>query len=124
MNNKILVVDDSEAFIDLLVYTLNDAGYDNITVALNGRDGFKHAYEQTFDLIITDIDMPKMNGYSMIKNIKNLSQYKKKPILVLSVVPDIDSKQKARDVGALGWITKPYLPRELIKAIEVCLSRS
>jgi two-component system, chemotaxis family, chemotaxis protein CheY len=124
MNNvSILIVDDSEVFVDLLLATLNSAGFVNNTVAHNGLEGLKEAENGKFDLIITDIYMPKMNGITMITRIRELPNYKRVPILVLSVEFDQEYKKKGKSIGATGWIVKPFIPAQLVKAINFCLNR-
>ena len=118
---KFLVVDDSDVFIDLLAYTLEDAGFANYDIAKNGKDGLEMASKNSYKLIITDVHMPKMDGITMIKNIRKLENYKKTPILVLSTEFDDKYKTKGKEAGANGWIVKPFIPSQLIKAVNICI---
>ena len=122
MGNKILIVDGSETFVDLLLYTLESGGHTNNSIACDGKEGLNKASKEKFDLIITDINMPKINGFKLISKIKEDPKYKKTPILVLSSLFDDESKKKARERGAIGWIVKPFLPNQLLKAVNLCLN--
>lgn len=67
--------------------------------------------------------MPKMDGYKFIEKLKQTAGYEKTPILVLSTLHDDESKQKAKAAGAIGWITKPFLPSQLIRSVTICLPK-
>lgn len=121
--SKILIVDDSQVFIDLLTYALEDAGFTELTIAKDGKEGLDAASKENFDLILADIHMPKMDGIEMISNIRKLPNYAKKPILVLSTEFSEEFKAKGRASGANGWITKPFIPNQLIKAVSICLGQ-
>ena len=121
--SKILIVEDSQGFIDLLLYAINDAGYTDITIAKDGKEGLRKVQQQKFNLILSDIHMPKMDGLTMIKEIRNFDHYKKIPILVLSTEFSVEYKEKGKIAGANGWISKPFIPAQLIKAIGLCLNR-
>jgi two-component system chemotaxis response regulator CheY len=121
--NKILVADDSQVFVDLLVYALNDAGYNDITIAKDGKEGLEYAQNEQFKLILADVHMPRLDGLSMIEEIRKLPNYKRVPILVLSTEFSDEYKVKGKAAGANGWISKPFIPAQLIKAVSICLNR-
>ncbi|MBT3281020.1 MAG: response regulator [Campylobacteraceae bacterium] len=122
-NKNILLVDDSQILLDLLIHALKDSGLDNIDTAVNGKEALEMSIKNNYNLIITDINMPKIDGFKLISKLKELDKYKNIPVLVLSVLSDEESKQKAKSNGAVGWITKPFLPTQLVKAVNLCLSK-
>jgi two-component system chemotaxis response regulator CheY len=118
---KILIVDDSKMLRDMLVYSLNEGGYENITEAIDGIDGLEQAKNIQYDLLIVDYNMPNMNGIDMIKEVKKLSNYKNIPIFMLTTESSESLKQEAKQSGATGWITKPFVPDQLLKAVNTVL---
>lgn len=118
---KILLIDDSKTFLDLLGYTLSESPYSNYSVAYDGQEGYKQAMSEKYNLLIIDYNMPKMNGIELIAKLRQEPQYAKTPMLILSTETSNDYKLKAREAGATGWMTKPFLPGELIKAVGICL---
>ena len=120
---KILIVDDSNMLRDMLKHTLNGGGYSDITEAKDGEDGLKKANMKKFDLIITDINMPKINGLEFIKKLRLDNTYSKIPILILTTERGDNIKQDAKNVGATGWIDKPFLPDQLLEAVRLVLER-
>jgi two-component system chemotaxis response regulator CheY len=120
---SILIIDDSNMLRDMLKHTLNDGGYSDITEAKDGEDGLKKANMKKFDLIITDINMPKINGLEFIKKLRLDNTYSKIPILILTTERGDNIKQDAKNVGATGWIDKPFLPDQLLEAVRLVLER-
>jgi len=120
---KLLIVDDSTMLRDMLSYALNDGGYNDVTEAVDGLDGLEKAQETTFDLIITDVNMPNMDGITFVKELRNLPQYSKTPILVLTTERGDEIKSKGKASGATGWIVKPFVPDQLLKAVNIVLSK-
>jgi len=118
---KILIVDDSSMLRDMLTYALNEGGYDNVTEAVDGVDGLENAKKNQHDLLIVDYNMPNMNGIDMIKEVKKLSNYKNVPIFMLTTERSDSLKQEAKQAGATGWITKPFVPEQLLKAVNTVL---
>jgi two-component system chemotaxis response regulator CheY len=108
---------------DMLAYTLNNGGYKDITECSNGLDGLKKANLSQFDLIISDINMPKMDGLAMISEIRQIPNYKSVPILVLTTERRDEMKQKSKEAGASGWINKPFVQEKLLKAVETVLNK-
>jgi len=119
MSKRILTLDDSKTIRDMLMLTLAEAGFDVIQ-AVDGQDGLDVlAKEQSeVDVIITDINMPRMDGYEVIRNLRRDPTYKSKPILVLTTESDGDKKNLARDAGATGWMVKPFDPERLIATVR------
>lgn len=120
---KLLIVDDSTMLRDMLNYALNEGGYNNVTEGIDGVDGLNKAKGAGFDLIITDVNMPNMDGLTLIKELRKLPEYASKPILVLTTERSDEMKAKGKEAGATGWIVKPFVPDQLLKAVNIVLSR-
>ena len=120
---KLLIVDDSTMLRDMLNYALNEGGYTDVTEAVDGVDGLAKAKAADFDLIITDVNMPNMDGLTLIGKLRKISQYSKKPILVLTTERSDEMKARGKAAGATGWIVKPFVPDQLLKAVNIVLSR-
>jgi two-component system chemotaxis response regulator CheY len=120
---KLLIVDDSTMLRDMLSYALNEGGYSDVTEGVDGVDGFKKAQATKFDLIISDVNMPNMDGLTMVKQIRRLPQYARTPILVLTTERSDEMKNKGKAAGATGWIVKPFIPDQLLKAVNIVLSK-
>ena len=121
MDKRILVVDDSRTMRDMLALTLTSFGY-TVVKAEDGVDGLSIAKSDSFDLVISDINMPNMDGYEMIKCIRNEKQYQYTPILVLSTESNTTMKQKGKEAGATGWIVKPFSPEKLKTKLKMLIS--
>jgi two-component system chemotaxis response regulator CheY len=121
---KLLIVDDSTMLRDMLSYALNEGGYNDVTEAVDGVDGLIKAKEVTFDLIITDVNMPNMDGITLVSELRKLPQYTKSPILVLTTERGDEMKSKGKASGATGWIVKPFVPDQLLKAVNIVLSKN
>lgn len=121
---KLLIVDDSTMLRDMLTYALNEGGYSEVDEAIDGVEGLNKAKETEYDLIISDVNMPNMDGLTMISEVRKLSNYAKKPILVLTTERSEEIKAKGKAAGATGWIVKPFVPDKLLKAVNTVLSRS
>jgi two-component system chemotaxis response regulator CheY len=120
---KILIIDDSSMLRDMLSYALNEGGYSNVTECVDGIDALKKINEHQFDLIITDINMPNMDGISLTKEVRQISNYDGIPILILSTENSDEIKEQGKNAGANGWIVKPFAPKQLIKAVDTVLNK-
>jgi two-component system chemotaxis response regulator CheY len=120
---KVLIVDDSTMLRDMLNYALNEGGYSDITEAVDGVDALEKINGPEFDVIITDVNMPRMDGLTLIKELRKIPAYAKKPILVLTTERSDEMKAKGKAAGATGWIVKPFVPEQLLKAVNIVLSR-
>lgn len=120
---KILIVDDSTMLRDMLNYALSEGGYTDVVEAVDGVDGLEKAKNTTFDLIITDVNMPNMDGLTLITELRKLKEYSTRPILVLTTERSDEMKAKGKTAGATGWIVKPFVPDQLLKAVNIVLSR-
>ncbi len=113
----ILTIDDSRTMRDMLRLALGGAGF-TVVQAVDGQDGLKALPQQPVDLIITDINMPKLDGYGVIRAIRGDPAYDDTPILVLSTEAEQGSKDIANEAGANGWIVKPFDPDGLVKLVS------
>ena len=121
---KLLIVDDSTMLRDMLSYALNEGGYNDVTEAIDGIDGLEKAKKDIFDLVITDVNMPNMDGLTLVTELRKLDQYIKTPILVLTTERGDDMKSKGKAAGATGWIVKPFVPDQLLKAVNIVLDKN
>jgi two-component system chemotaxis response regulator CheY len=120
---KILIVDDSKMLRDMLSYALNDGGYADVDEAIDGVDGLIKAKNKQYNLIISDVNMPNMDGITFVGEVRKLPQYEKTPILVLTTERSDEIKSKGKAAGATGWIVKPFVPDQLLKAVNIVLSK-
>jgi len=114
----ILAVDDSQTMRDIVKETLESAGY-QVTVAENGLDGLEKFKKEKFDLVIADINMPVMDGITMIKEIRKINT--EVPIITLTTESEESKKQEGRNAGADGWIVKPFRPAQFLDIIKQIL---
>lgn len=117
---KILSVDDSASMRAMIGFTLKGQGFD-VTEAVDGQDALNKAKAGTFDLIISDVNMPVMDGIEFIRNARTLEQYKYTPILMLTTESGLDKKQQGKAAGATGWIVKPFDPQKLVAVVNKVL---
>lgn len=117
MTKSILSVDDSPSIREMVKYCLESAGY-NITEAVDGEDGLNKARTKRFDLVLTDQNMPRMDGLSLIKSLRAMSDYKSTPILMLTTESGEEIKIQGRAAGATGWLVKPFAPQKLIDVVK------
>jgi len=113
---SILAVDDSQAIRSLMQVVLEGEGH-TVFVKENGREALDFARNHTVDLVITDLNMPEMGGMSLVSHLRRLDNYKTLPILVITTETADYKKQKARTVGATGWIAKPVDKSRLLNAV-------
>ncbi|HMW47865.1 MAG TPA: response regulator [Cellvibrionaceae bacterium] len=114
---KILAVDDSASMRQMVTFTLKGAGHD-VTEACDGVEALKVAKNQSkFDLVISDINMPNMDGIALIKELRSLPEFKFTPILMLTTESGTDKKSEGKAAGATGWIVKPFNPDQLLATV-------
>ncbi len=119
-SKKILAVDDSISIRKSISFILGQENY-NVTEAEDGADGLKKAMSDKFGLIITDINMPNMDGIEFIKELRNTTEYKFTPIIVLTTENQDSKMQEGRAAGATGWIVKPFSSEKLIAVVKKIL---
>ncbi|SFR49690.1 response regulator [Thiomicrospira sp. ALE5] len=113
---KILAVDDSKSMRQMVSMSLTSAGH-QVTEAEDGAIALDIAKQQQFDVVVTDINMPNMNGIELITALRALPNYKFTPILCLTTESSGDMKGKGKEAGATGWIVKPFSPEKLLSVI-------
>ncbi|MEY8205839.1 MAG: response regulator [Bermanella sp.] len=114
---NIIAVDDSVAIRTLMQVVLESAGH-TVFLFENGRLALDFARGHNVDLVITDLNMPEMGGMSLVSHLRRLDEYKTKPILVITTETADYKKQKAKTIGATGWIAKPVDKDRLLRAVE------
>jgi two-component system, chemotaxis family, chemotaxis protein CheY len=117
LSKTILTIDDSRTMRDMLMLALTDAGY-RVVQAVDGVHGLEVLGAEVPDVIITDINMPRMDGFGVIENVRRDTKHRATPILVLTTESDQTKKERARAAGATGWIVKPFNPEKLVSAIR------
>jgi len=118
---SVLAVDDSASIRSLVNYVLEQAGFD-VVLAEDGQEALEYAQEHTVDLVLTDINMPNLDGIGLIKGLRALPNYRFVPLLVLTTESGTDMKMAGKAAGATGWIVKPFEPKQLVATIEKVLS--
>ena len=117
MAKSILAVDDSASIRQMVGFTLKSSGYE-VVEAVDGMDGLEKAKGKTYNLILTDQNMPRMDGLTLIKNLRALPQYKTVPILMLTTESSDAMKQQGKAAGATGWLVKPFDPQKLVEVVK------
>ncbi len=113
----ILAVDDSASMRQMVSFTLKGAGYDVIE-AVDGVDALNKAKGQSVNLVITDVNMPNMDGITLIAELRKLPAYKFTPLLMLTTESAPEKKQAGKAAGATGWIVKPFNPDQLLATVK------
>ena len=122
MTASILIVDDSNSVRMAIRMALTGAGY-AVTEAADGAQGLSKANGSRFDMIITDLNMPNMDGLTMIRELRKSPAQCGTPILFLTTESDDAMKQQAKAAGATGWLVKPFVPDQLVKVARKVLGR-
>lgn len=117
MPNVILAVDDSASMRQMVRFTLESAGYE-VVQATDGMEALDYAKGGRADLVLTDVNMPRMDGITLVKELRNLASYKGVPILVLTTEAAQETKMLGKQAGATGWIVKPFNPEQLLATIQ------
>jgi two-component system chemotaxis response regulator CheY len=113
----ILISDDSISMRQMLLFTLMEADH-KVIEACDGLSALELAKKHLFDLIITDINMPQLDGLSLVSKLRALPNYQYKPILLITTETDPEKKKMAKEAGATGWIVKPFNPDKLLAAVN------
>ncbi|MCX4193868.1 response regulator [Methylophaga sp. OBS1] len=116
----ILAVDDSASMRQMVAFTLKGAGH-RVTDAEDGKHALEIARQKKFDLILTDVNMPVMDGLSLTRELRQLPDYRFTPILVLTTEAGPEKKQEGRAAGATGWLVKPFNPDQLLATVKKVL---
>lgn len=114
---SILAVDDSASMRQMVSFTLKGAGY-QVVEACDGVEALNIAKQNKFDLVLSDVNMPNMNGIELVKELRQLADYKFTPVLMLTTESAGDMKIQGKQAGATGWIVKPFNPDQLLSTIK------
>lgn len=117
---KILAVDDSASMRQMVTFTLKGAGFE-VEEAADGQQALDIAKQSTFDLVLSDVNMPVMDGIQLVRELRTLADYKFTPILMLTTESAGDKKMEGKQAGATGWIVKPFNPDQLLNTIKKVL---
>ena len=117
MGKMVLTVDDSPSIRQMVSFTLKGAGYD-VTEAADGKDGLNKARATQAQLVLTDQNMPEMDGLTLVKSLRALPQYASVPILMLTTESSDQMKSQGRAAGATGWLVKPFDPQKLLEVVK------
>lgn len=117
MGKAILTVDDSASMRQMVTFTLKGAGYD-VVEAVDGKDGLEKLSGADVGMIITDLNMPNMDGIEMIRNVRGMQAFKFIPIILLTTESQDSKKKEGKAAGATGWIVKPFKPEQLIAVVK------
>ena len=120
MTKQILAVDDSASMRQMVGFTLRHAGYEVIEAA-DGIDALKYAQSNAVDLVLTDVNMPNMDGITLVRELRRLASYKFVPMLMLTTEAGYERKMKGKEAGATGWLVKPFNPEKLLATIAKVL---
>ncbi len=114
---SILAVDDSASMRQMVTFTLKGAGFE-VAEAKDGQEALALAQEKKYDLVLSDVNMPNMNGIELVKALRQLADYKFVPVLMLTTESTGDMKMQGKQAGATGWIVKPFNPDQLLNTIR------
>ena len=117
MSKTILIVDDSDSLREVVGIALKNAGYEVIEGA-DGQEGLNQLDGKKVHLIISDVNMPNMNGIEMVKKIKDMAEYKFTPIIMLTTESGEELKDEGRSAGVKAWMVKPFKPEQMLDAVS------
>ena len=117
MSARILVVDDSASMRQMVAFALSSAGF-SVDEAEDGQVALGRAQGQRFNAVVTDVNMPNMDGISLIRALRGLPDYKFTPMLMLTTESAADKKAEGKAAGATGWLVKPFDPEQLVATVR------
>jgi len=120
MPKMIMTADDSASVRQMVSFTLNQAGY-AVVEAVDGQDALEKIEESPVHMLVTDLNMPKMDGIELIKAVRGKQRYKFMPIIMLTTESQAEKKQQGKHAGATGWIVKPFKPEQLLAVVKKVL---
>jgi len=118
---RILAVDDSPSMRQLVKLALASGGHE-VDVATDGVEALQAAERQQFDVVITDVNMPNMDGISLVRELRRLANYRFVPLLMLTTESTSERKQQGKEAGATGWLVKPFDPARLLSIVAKVLT--
>ena len=116
MSKSILVVDDTRSMRAMVAAVLEGAGYE-VAQAGDGMEALELARQRVFDLVVTDHNMPRMDGVTLVRELRQLPHYDTVALIVLSTEASPELKQKGREAGATGWMAKPFDPQRMLDIV-------
>ncbi|WP_291843541.1 response regulator [Maricaulis sp.] len=120
MSKRVLAVDDSKTMRDMVAFTLKREGFD-VVEAEDGMAALEKCGDGPFDLVISDVNMPRMDGITLVGNLRQKPEFRATPILILTTEADQEKKAAGKAAGATGWIVKPFDPAQLVDVVRrVC----
>ena len=122
MGKSILVVDDTRSMRAMVAAVLEGAGYE-VAQAGDGLEALELARNRVFDLVVTDHNMPRMDGVTLVRELRSLPNYDPVALIVLSTEAGPELKQKGREAGATGWMVKPFDPEKLLEMLKRALGQ-
>ncbi len=117
MSKMALVVDDSASMRQMVSYTLQSAGFEVIEGS-DGKDALGKVSGKSVNLVVTDLNMPVMDGITLIRELRKISSFKFTPILMLTTESQDAKKQEGKSAGATGWMVKPFNPEQLLQVVS------
>ncbi|HOC59621.1 MAG TPA: response regulator [Smithellaceae bacterium] len=120
MSKVIMTVDDSASVRQMVSFTLRQAGYE-VLEACDGQDALDKMSGKTVHMVLTDLNMPRLDGIGLIQGVRSKPTGKFIPIVMLTTESQIEKKQKGKDAGATGWIVKPFKPEQLLAVVKKVL---
>lgn len=117
---RIMTVDDSATIRQMVALTLRDAGYE-VVEAVDGRDALRLLAQESVDMLITDLNMPNLDGVGLIREVRKNPAHRFIPIIMLTTESHDSKKQEGKAAGASGWIVKPFKPEQLLGVVRMVL---
>lgn len=117
MSSRILAVDDSASMRQMVAFTLKSAGFD-VAEAEDGQAALDLARTEKFKLVLADVNMPRMDGITLVRNLRTLADYKFTPLLMLTTESTPEKKMEGKAAGATGWLVKPFNPEQLVATVQ------
>jgi two-component system chemotaxis response regulator CheY len=121
MAKKIMTVDDSPTIRQMLSVALKGAGYD-VVEAENGKDALQKLETEPVNMLITDLNMPQMNGIDLVRSVRQSLGLRFLPIIMLTTESQESKRQEGKAAGASGWIVKPFKPEQLLKVVQMVMA--
>ena len=116
MTRMVLAVDDSTSMRQMVKATLVSAGY-GVIEAADGQEALEYARDNPVDLVITDVNMPRMDGITLVSELRSLPSYRLTPVLLLTTESSMEKKMEGKKAGATGWLVKPFHPAQLLATL-------
>ena len=117
MSKRILIVDDSASVRQVQRFVLSGAGYE-VVEATDGKDALAQLGRETVSLILTDLNMPNLDGLGLVRAVRGDAAHRLTPVVVVTTESQATKKQEARSAGATGWIVKPFTPEQLLGVVK------